>query len=124
MKKTLDYYMKLNYPVEITKISEDDGGGYLASIPLLRGCMSDGETPDEAFQNIMEAKQEWLQNMLERKMPIPEPAIENVFSGKFVVRLPKSLHRLLTEQSEKEGVSLNQFITNSLSYVIGQKHAL
>lgn len=124
MKKTLDYYMKLNYPVEITKIPEDDGGGYLAAISLLRGCMSDGETPDEAFQNIMDAKQEWLQNMLERKMPIPEPTAENSFSGKFVVRLPKSLHRLLTEQSEKEGVSLNQFITNSLSYVIGKKHAL
>ena len=124
MKKDLEYYLKLNYPIEITAIDEADGGGFFASVPLLRGCMSDGETIDEAYQNISDAKAEWLANMLERKMPIPEPYADEAFSGKFVVRVPKSLHRLLAEESEKEGISLNQFITNSLSYVMGKKHAV
>lgn len=122
MNKNLEYYMQLNYPVEINKISEEDGGGFFASIPMLNGCMSDGETIDEAYQNIEEAKKEWLTSMLERKLPIPEPAIANSFSGKFVVRVPKSLHRLLAAQAEREGISLNQFVANSLSYIVGQKN--
>lgn len=42
MKKDFNYYMSLNYPVEISVIPEDEGGGYLACIPLLPGCMTDG----------------------------------------------------------------------------------
>lgn len=121
--KTLNYYLNLNYTVEISKISEEDGGGYFISIPLLQGCMSDGESLEEAYANIEEAKQEWLQSMLKRNLPIPEPASDNQYSGKFIIRIPKSLHRNLAEESKREGISLNQFISNSLSYMIGMKHA-
>lgn len=123
MNKTLNYYLNLNYTVEISKISEEDGGGYFISIPLLQGCMSDGESLEEAYANIEEAKQEWLQSMLKRNLPIPEPASDNQYSGKFIIRIPKSLHRNLAEESKREGISLNQFISNSLSYMIGMKHA-
>lgn len=122
MKNTLEYYMNLNYPVEICKIPLKDGGGYFASIPLLQGCMSDGETLDEAYSNIEEAKCEWLQSMIERNMPIPEPSEENQFSGKFLIRVPKSLHKNLAETSKREGISLNQFVSNSLAYILGMKH--
>ena len=40
------------------------------------------------------------------------------FSGKFTVRLPKSLHQALVERAEKEGVSLNLFVTNALSRTV------
>lgn len=56
MKKDFNYYMSLNYPVEISVIPEDEGGGYLASIPLLPGCMTDGETVEEAYTNLQDAK--------------------------------------------------------------------
>ncbi|WP_419079638.1 toxin-antitoxin system HicB family antitoxin [Phascolarctobacterium succinatutens] len=45
------------------------------------------------------------------------------FSGRFVVRVPKTLHRLLAEESEREGISLNQFVNNSLAFAVGQKLA-
>ena len=51
MKKDFNYYMSLNYPVEISVIPEDEGGGYFACIPLLPGCMTDGETFEEAYKN-------------------------------------------------------------------------
>ena len=121
MKKNIDYYMGLNYPVAIERISEEDGGGFFASIPLLPGCMSDGETLEEAYENIENAKKEWLRSMLERKMSIPEPADQEEFSGKFLVRLPKSLHRTLAQISKREGVSLNQYVANALAYSAGQK---
>jgi len=40
------------------------------------------------------------------------------YSGKFTVRLPKSLHQALVDRAEKEGVSLNLFVTNALSRTV------
>lgn len=124
MKKDLNYYMNLKYPTQITEIDHSDGGGYLVEIPLLKGCVSDGETIEEALENIKEAKAEWLAYMLENKLPIPEPIDVSKYSGKFVVRIPKSLHKVISEQSKLEGLSLNQYVANSLAYVAGQKHLL
>ena len=124
MEKNLKYYMDLRYPTQITEISIEDGGGYMIEIPLLKGCMSDGETILEALENIKEAKMEWFVYMLENNLPIPEPIDVNKYSGKFVVRIPKSLHRTISEQSKMEGLSLNQYVANSLAYVAGQKQVL
>ena len=124
MEKDLKYYMELKYPTQITEISVEDGGGYMIEIPLLKGCMSDGETILEALENIKDAKMEWFTYMLENNLPIPEPVDLNKYSGKFVVRIPKSLHRTISEQSKMEGLSLNQYVANSLAYVAGQKQVL
>ena len=124
MEKNLKYYMDLRYPTQITEISIEDGGGYMIEIPLLKGCMSDGETIIEALENIKDAKMEWFTYMLENNLPIPEPIDVNKYSGKFVVRIPKSLHRTISEQSKMEGLSLNQYVANSLAYVAGQKQVL
>ena len=124
MEKNLKYYMDLRYPTQITEISIEDGGGYMIEIPLLKGCMSDGETIFEALENIKDAKMEWFTYMLENNLPIPEPVDLNKYSGKFVVRIPKSLHRTISEQSKMEGLSLNQYVANSLAYVAGQKQVL
>lgn len=124
MEKSLKYYMELRYPTQITEISVEDGGGYMIEIPLLKGCMSDGETVLEALENINDAKMEWFAYMLENNLPIPEPVDGNKYSGKFVVRIPRSLHRTISEQSKMEGLSLNQYVANSLAYVAGQKQVL
>lgn len=124
MVKNLKYYMKLKYPTQLTEIPAEDGGGYLIEIPLLKGCVSDGETIIEALKNIEEAKEEWFAYMLENNLSIPEPADISKYSGKFVVRIPKSLHKTISEQSRMEGLSLNQYVANSLAYVAGQKKVL
>lgn len=121
MEKTLEYYMELDYPVELSKIKPEEGGGFFMSVPLLPGCMSDGDTLEEAYSNIVEAKKEWFSSMIERKMEIPEPVEKEEYSGKFMVRLPKSLHKTLVQLSKREGVSLNQYVTNSLAYTAGQR---
>ena len=121
MEKTLEYYMELDYPVELSKIKPEEGGGFFVSVPLLPGCMSDGDTLEEAYSNIVEAKKEWFSSMIERKMEIPEPVEKEEYSGKFMVRLSKSLHKILVQLSKREGVSLNQYVTNSLAYTAGQR---
>ncbi|MBL8156645.1 MAG: type II toxin-antitoxin system HicB family antitoxin [Anaerolineae bacterium] len=65
--------MKLPYSVLLTPLYAEDGGGWLAEIPLLPGCVSDGETPDEAILMIEDAKRGWLESALELGIPIPEP---------------------------------------------------
>lgn len=72
--KNLEYYLNLNYEIKIRKLSDDEGGGWFAEIPLLPGCMSDGETSQEAIANVNDAKKDWLQSSLELGRFIPEPA--------------------------------------------------
>jgi predicted RNase H-like HicB family nuclease len=66
--------MKLEYAVRIERLAEDDGGGYLATVPDLPGCMSDGATPEEALKNVQEAIASWIEAAKEWKQPIPKPS--------------------------------------------------
>ena len=71
--KCLRTLMKRPYRIELVPLSPDDGGGYLATIPLLKGCQSDGRTPDEAIQHLREAQRAWLESALKHGDPIPLP---------------------------------------------------
>jgi antitoxin HicB len=70
---------------------------------------------------IEDAKIGWLEVALELGREIPEPVPENDdFSGRFVLRLPKSLHRDLADRAKRENVSLNQLTTYLLSSSLGK----
>jgi len=60
---------------------------------------------------IEDAKVCWLESALEDGVTIPEPRTAEKYSGKFNVRLPKTLHRILVEKAKEENVSLNQYVT-------------
>ena len=66
--------MKLEYPVRIERLADGDGGGYLATVPDLPGCMSDGETPEEALKNVQEAIASWIEAAKDWKQEIPKPS--------------------------------------------------
>lgn len=107
---TIDQYMKLPYKIEV--IPDVDDGGYGVCIPDLPGCLSTGETIGEAISNIEEAKREWITAAVEDGLTIPEPSPESdlsSYSGQFKLRIPKSLHRSLSEHAKKEGISMNQY---------------
>ena len=57
---------------------------------------------------LADAKKAWLDTALKKKIPIPEPKSLDDFSGKFNLRLPKSVHKKLYEQALRENVSINQ----------------
>jgi antitoxin HicB len=81
--------------------------------------MTEADTLEEAAEMIQDAMAVWIQGSLDAGLAIPEPHSESDYSGKFSVRLPKSLHRDLVEVAEREGVSLNQYINVMLSRAIG-----
>ncbi|MEN6328615.1 MAG: type II toxin-antitoxin system HicB family antitoxin [Syntrophomonas sp.] len=116
MNKDLDYYMVLPYKVVLIPCDE---GGYVAEIPDLRGCITQAETKEGIMEMIEDAKKVWILAALEDGRVIPEPGKEDDYSGKFNVRVPKTLHRTLVELASSEGVSLNQFINYTLSRVVG-----
>lgn len=117
MAKTLEYYLGLPYTREL--IPEPEGGWFIR-IKELPGCMSQGETPEEALRMIEDAMRGWLEVSLEDGDLIPEPRPDEEYSGKFVVRVPKSLHRQLVEEAEHEGVSLNQFVNVALAAAVAR----
>jgi antitoxin HicB len=113
---------KYEYQIRISKLSEQDGGGYVAIVPELPGCMSDGETYEEALNNIQDAIKGWIETAEFRGQRIPDPIIyqdEEEFSGKLVIRIPKALHKELKVNAEQEGISLNQLILYYLSRQAG-----
>jgi predicted RNase H-like HicB family nuclease len=112
---TLQEYMALPYNIILRHVRDESGAYYFATVQELDGCMSDGATPEDAYANIREAMEGWLETKLEAGLPIPLPLDEERYSGKFVLRLPRSLHRRLAAEAEREGVSLNQYTLYKLS---------
>ncbi len=60
-----------DYPFEIRPLSQEEGGGYLITFPDLPGCMSDGDTPDDALENGKDAFQCWVAAAEMENAPIP-----------------------------------------------------
>jgi predicted RNase H-like HicB family nuclease len=108
-------YLNLPYNIVIRHIKDECGEYYFATVQELDGCMSDGATVEEAHANIREAMEGWIETKLDVGIPIPKPLDTDKYSGKFVVRLPRTLHRRLSIEAEKEGVSLNQYTLYKLS---------
>lgn len=113
MKKTIDYYMKLPHKKEV--FEDPDEGGFVISFPELPGCLSAGETLEDAWKNSDDAKYTWLLAALEDGINIAEPKDTDQYSGQFKLRLPKSLHKQLAEQALVEGISMNQYCLFLLS---------
>jgi predicted RNase H-like HicB family nuclease len=108
-------YMKLPYNIITRRISDESGEYYFAKVLELDGCMSDGATIEDAYANIQEAMEGWIEAKLAAGFSVPIPFDAEKYSGKFVLRIPKSLHARLALEAEKEGVSLNQYSLYRLS---------
>ena len=111
-RKDLKFYLNLRYPITI---HPDPDGGYVAEIEELPGCMTQAETLDEAFKAIEDARRVWIQGTYEMGQDIPLPRDMEEYSGKFMVRIPQSVHRNLVRSAKREGVSLNQYVTSLLA---------
>ena len=114
-----------DYRFTVRPLTDDEGGGYLIEFPDLPGCMSDGETIEEAVANGQDAKASWIAAMAEAGRPVPPPTVEplETYSGKWQLRTPKSLHRKLSERARREGVSLNTLAVALLAEGLSAKTA-
>jgi antitoxin HicB len=90
-------------------------GTWFGRILEMPGCMTEGDTEHEALKMLEDAMHEWVAAKLEDGEEIPEPISHDDFSGKFMVRTPRSLHRDIARRAEAEGVSLNAWIATTLA---------
>ena len=110
--KPLEEYLELQYPFNVIA---DRDGGYVIVFPDLPGCLTQVERIEEVPAMAEEARRLWIETAYEDGQDVPLPSYAEEYSGKFVVRLPRSLHRSLVESSECDGVSLNQYVATVLA---------
>ena len=110
-----------DYPFEIRPLSSDEGSGFLISYPDFSECISDGETVEEALSNGKDALKATIAALKAKSLPVPTPNSGGIASGKFVARVPKTVHAQLTIRAKAEGVSLNALVLTFIAQGLGRK---
>lgn len=110
--QTVETYAALPYRLEI---APGEHGCFVVRYPDLPGCITQVERIEDALPAAREILIGWIEIALEDGQTIPLPQHREEYSGKFLVRLPKSLHRALASAADAEGVSLNAYVTTLLA---------
>ncbi|HAL38550.1 MAG TPA: toxin-antitoxin system HicB family antitoxin [Polaromonas sp.] len=110
-----------DYPFEIRPLAAGEGGGYLISYPDFSECISDGETIEEAIANGHDALKATIAALEANGLPVPAPNGGGVASGKFVARVPKTIHAQLATRARAEGVSLNALVLAFIAEGLGRR---
>ncbi|MGC1376475.1 MAG: toxin-antitoxin system HicB family antitoxin [Anaerolineales bacterium] len=122
--RTVEEYLKLPYTIEVVFDQGENYSGWFARVIEWPGCMTQADTFEELGVMIQDAMRAWVETAIEEKQEIPDPRPIEEYSGKFVVRVPKSLHRELVEAAAQDGVSLNAFASIALGKAVGGKQSL
>lgn len=108
-------YLALPYTRLVQELNDESGHYFYGRILELEGCQSTGDTLEELYEGLNEAMEGYIEVKLENGLPVPMPEKPTDYSGKFNVRLPKSLHQRLVIEANQEGVSLNQLVLYKLA---------
>jgi predicted HicB family RNase H-like nuclease len=115
-KQSEPMYKANQYSYTVAWSDEDEAYlGRVAEFPLLA---ADGDSIDAALREILFVVDDVIHDMARSGDPLPEPLSKRIYSGKFVVRMPGSLHRKLAREAAQQGVSLNQWINLKLEGLI------
>jgi predicted RNase H-like HicB family nuclease len=109
----------LTAPYSRIVIPDPDSGTFTAQVMEFPGCVAQGDSVAEAYANLESAAERWIEAALELGQRIPEPAAAQRYSGRVLVRFPKSLHRRAAEAAARDGTSLNQFVVAAVAERVG-----
>lgn len=112
---------RTDYPFEIRPLSAEEGGGFLISYPDFADCISDGDTIEEAISNGKDALKSTIAALKAQQLAVPAPNSGGVASGKFIARVPRTVHARLTSRAKAEGVSLNALVLSFIAEGLGRK---
>lgn len=113
-----------SYNITIRQIEVDRQELFEARVRELPDVVEFGETWQEAYELAADTIETTAKIMAERGRRMPEPAsVEDDYSGRITLRVPKTLHRSLAEQAEHEKISLNQYLVSLLAYHAGTAYA-
>lgn len=116
--KSPEDYLKEPYARVLIPEAE---GGFSAEILEFPGCYSYGDTREETLQNLEDAAFNWIEAALTQGQTIPEPFASIEYSGKYLLRMPLSLHRKASQLAQRDKVSLNTFFVEAISARVASK---
>jgi predicted RNase H-like HicB family nuclease len=120
MARSVAEYLTLPYTFKVRRDDRDEV--FVARVEELPGCSAHGAAVEEAIANLRDSMKEWIEDSLEAGDPVPLPAEEvGLPSGKWLQRVPRSLHLKLIRLAKDEGVSLNQLVNTALAEAVGRK---
>lgn len=107
----------MNYGFTLQKFQVEEHAFWVAKSTDLKGCLGQGETPEEAIKELADNEKAWLEAAQENGIDIPEcSVVENYeYSGKFTVRISKDLHKKLVSQAELNSVSINSYVQEAIA---------
>jgi antitoxin HicB len=120
----VDRYVSLPYHISLVQDGDENNGKWMAAVEELPACSSRATTPEEALAGIKNAMAGWIADALREGRDIPKPRSTTSHSGRLLLRMPRTLHSELTRVAEREGVSLNHFITDSLASAVGWRRGV
>jgi len=119
------HYLELPYTVAVGLDRQAEGSRWNATVEELPGCAAQGRSADEAVELLRGAMESWLTAAIAQHREIPVPAggpskrkATSSHSGRFLVRMPGTLHAELARAAEHDQVSLNRFVTNALAAAV------
>jgi predicted RNase H-like HicB family nuclease len=115
--RSVEGYLREPYARVLTP--DEESGTYTAEILEFPGCVAQGDTPEEAYQNLEEAAEGWILAALDLGQEIPPPSRTQGYGGRIALRLPRSLHRRAAQMAERDGTSLNQFLVSAIAERVG-----
>jgi antitoxin HicB len=118
VSKTVEEYLSLPYHIEVIRETDQEDPGWVAWVKELPGCLTQADKFEELEGMITDAMRGWIDIAIQDGIPIPLPQPDEQFSGKFVVRVPRQLHRQLVEEAGRQNVSLNQYVNYGLAMAI------
>lgn len=119
---SIEEYLSLPYTMTVRWEADDDL--FVARVAEIEGCTAHGITEVEALQKLRDSLHDWVQFALDQGIEVPQPGrVEDLPSGKWLQRVPRSLHKKLIERAAFEGVSLNAYVTSALSMALGSQQA-
>lgn len=113
----------LRQPYSRVLTPDEESGTYTARIQEFPGCVAQGDSPAEAYEKLEQAARSWIVAAQDLGQEIPRPRTDEAFSGRILLRLPKSLHRKAAAMAEQDGTSLNQFIVTAVAECVGASKA-
>jgi len=122
------------YPFEayshvVSPIPEEDGGGFMFTMPDIAGVMADGATMNEAIADGRQAFESTVSALIDMGREVPPPTLRSedfapiAASGRFVSRVPRSIHAQLVARAKREGVSLNTLVLSLIAEGLGRRES-
>jgi predicted HicB family RNase H-like nuclease len=115
--KTPKEFLALPY-TKTVRWSADDGV-FVARVNEIEGCTGHGDSEADALKMLRDNLEEWIGLCLAAGDAVPTPATETLPSGKWLQRVPRTLHKKLADLAHREGVSLNQYVVSVLAEAVG-----